>query len=186
MGFDSEQAGTLPFACRIPAGADRQCARQLHSRRAEHGCVSVNQAWRNNRMVRRVELRYLGPRPLTEDGAFVLSGDGTLDGRSGYRWANGWRVQLDAFNLPIVTPIRSAMPMARSSKRMTFSQCAFQKAAAYRASRSLPKRCHGPRTAPGRTFGIAVDTCRRHFERHNNSASRCTLNAKWSCNQISS
>jgi outer membrane receptor protein involved in Fe transport len=46
-----------------------------------------------------LKFRYLGPRPLTEDGAFVSPSTALLDGRIGYRWANGWRIQLDAFNL---------------------------------------------------------------------------------------
>ena len=46
-----------------------------------------------------LKFRYLGPRPLTEDGAFVSPATALLDGRIGYRWANGWRAQLDAFNL---------------------------------------------------------------------------------------
>jgi len=44
-------------------------------------------------------LRYLGPRPLTEDNAFVSPATTLLNGRLGYRWDNGWRLQLDAFNL---------------------------------------------------------------------------------------
>jgi outer membrane receptor protein involved in Fe transport len=43
--------------------------------------------------------RYFGPRPLTEDGAFVSPATGLLNGRLGYRFDNGWRVQLDGFNL---------------------------------------------------------------------------------------
>ncbi|QWG14576.1 TonB-dependent receptor [Bradyrhizobium sediminis] len=43
--------------------------------------------------------RYFGPRPLTEDGAFVSPATGLLNGRLGYRFDNGWRVQLDAFNI---------------------------------------------------------------------------------------
>ncbi|MBI3699693.1 MAG: TonB-dependent receptor [Afipia sp.] len=43
--------------------------------------------------------RYFGPRPLTEDGAFFSPATGLLNGRAGYRFENGWRVQLDAFNL---------------------------------------------------------------------------------------
>jgi hypothetical protein len=46
-----------------------------------------------------LKLRYLGPRPLTEDNAFVSPATALLNGRVGYRWASGWRVQLDAFNL---------------------------------------------------------------------------------------
>ncbi len=47
----------------------------------------------------RSNLRYLGPRPLTEDNAFVSPATTLLNGRIGYRWENGWRIQLDAFNL---------------------------------------------------------------------------------------
>jgi outer membrane receptor protein involved in Fe transport len=43
--------------------------------------------------------RYFGPRPLTEDGAFVSPATGLLNGRLGYRFENGWRMQLDGFNL---------------------------------------------------------------------------------------
>ena len=43
--------------------------------------------------------RYFGPRPLTEDNAFVSPATGLLNGQFGYRFDNGWRVQIDAFNL---------------------------------------------------------------------------------------
>jgi outer membrane receptor protein involved in Fe transport len=43
--------------------------------------------------------RYFGPRPLTEDDAFVSPATGLLNGQLGYRFDNGWRVQLDAFNI---------------------------------------------------------------------------------------
>ena len=43
--------------------------------------------------------RYFGPRPLTEDDAFVSPATGLLNRQLGYRFDNGWRIQLDAFNL---------------------------------------------------------------------------------------
>jgi outer membrane receptor protein involved in Fe transport len=43
--------------------------------------------------------RYFGPRPLTEDGAFMSPATGLLNGQVGYRFENGWRIQLDAYNL---------------------------------------------------------------------------------------
>jgi outer membrane receptor protein involved in Fe transport len=43
--------------------------------------------------------RYFGPRPLTEDNAFVSPATGLLNAQVGYRFDNGWRVQLDAFNI---------------------------------------------------------------------------------------
>lgn len=43
--------------------------------------------------------RYFGPRPLTEDGAFMSPATGLLNGQIGYKFENGWRVQLEGFNL---------------------------------------------------------------------------------------
>ena len=43
--------------------------------------------------------RHFGPRPLTEDNAFASPATGLLNGQFGYRFENGWRVQLDAFNI---------------------------------------------------------------------------------------
>jgi outer membrane receptor protein involved in Fe transport len=43
--------------------------------------------------------RYLGPSPLTEDGAFRSPPTSLFNGRLGYRFDNGWRIQLDALNL---------------------------------------------------------------------------------------
>lgn len=43
--------------------------------------------------------RYFGPRPLTEDAAFISPATGLLNGQVGYRFDNGWRIQLDAFNI---------------------------------------------------------------------------------------
>jgi outer membrane receptor protein involved in Fe transport len=43
--------------------------------------------------------RYLGASPLTEDNAFRSPPTGIFNGRVGYRFDNGWRVQLDALNL---------------------------------------------------------------------------------------
>jgi outer membrane receptor protein involved in Fe transport len=43
--------------------------------------------------------RYLGPSPLTEDNAFRSPPVSIFNGRVGWRWDNGWRIQLDALNL---------------------------------------------------------------------------------------
>jgi outer membrane receptor protein involved in Fe transport len=43
--------------------------------------------------------RYLGPTPLTEDNAFRSPPVSIVNGRIGYRWGDGWRIQLDALNL---------------------------------------------------------------------------------------
>jgi hypothetical protein len=43
--------------------------------------------------------RYLGPSPLTEDNALRSPPVSIIDCRVGWRWDNGWRIQLDALNL---------------------------------------------------------------------------------------
>ena len=43
--------------------------------------------------------RYISSRPLTEDGVFQSPPLNTINGNVGYRFANGWRIQLDALNL---------------------------------------------------------------------------------------
>lgn len=46
-----------------------------------------------------LKYRYIGPRPLTEDGYIKSPATGTMNARLGYRWADGWRIQVDAFNI---------------------------------------------------------------------------------------
>ncbi len=46
-----------------------------------------------------LKYRYFGSRALTEDGYFNSPATGTLNARLGYRWADGWRLQFDAFNV---------------------------------------------------------------------------------------
>jgi outer membrane receptor protein involved in Fe transport len=46
-----------------------------------------------------VQYRYLGARPLTEDNAFRSPATGLVNARIGFNFDNGWRIQLDAFNL---------------------------------------------------------------------------------------
>jgi outer membrane receptor protein involved in Fe transport len=43
--------------------------------------------------------RYLGSSPLTEDNAFRSPPTSIFNGRIGYRFDNGWRIQLDGLNL---------------------------------------------------------------------------------------
>ncbi len=46
-----------------------------------------------------LQYRYFGARPLTEDGNVNSPATGTLNARFGYRFENGWKVQLDGFNI---------------------------------------------------------------------------------------
>jgi len=43
--------------------------------------------------------RYISARPLTEDGAFQSPPFSVVNAQMGYRFANGWRIQLDGLNL---------------------------------------------------------------------------------------
>jgi hypothetical protein len=43
--------------------------------------------------------RYISTRPLTEDGAFRSPPLSVFNGQLGYRFDNGWRIQLDGLNL---------------------------------------------------------------------------------------
>ena len=43
--------------------------------------------------------RYISSRPLTEDGVFQSPPFNVFNGAVGYRFDNGWRIQLDALNL---------------------------------------------------------------------------------------
>ena len=43
--------------------------------------------------------RYISSRPLTEDGVFQSPPLNTINASVGYKFANGWRVQLDALNV---------------------------------------------------------------------------------------
>jgi hypothetical protein len=46
-----------------------------------------------------LKYRYIGPRALTEDGFFKSPAIGTVNARIGYRWKEGWKFQLDVFNM---------------------------------------------------------------------------------------
>jgi outer membrane receptor protein involved in Fe transport len=43
--------------------------------------------------------RFISSRPLTEDGTFRSAPLSVFNGQIGYRFANGWRIQLDGLNL---------------------------------------------------------------------------------------
>ncbi len=43
--------------------------------------------------------RYIAPRALTQDGFLKSPAIGTVNARAGYRWKEGWKLQLDVFNM---------------------------------------------------------------------------------------
>lgn len=71
--------------------------------------------------------RYFGRRPLTEDGAFFSPATGLLNARAGYKFENGWTIQVDGFN---VTNSRS--------DQITYAYGSFLK------TDSLFQACNGP------------------------------------------
>jgi outer membrane receptor protein involved in Fe transport len=46
-----------------------------------------------------LKARYFGPRPLIEDASVRSLASFIVNARVGYKWENGVRIQLDAFNL---------------------------------------------------------------------------------------
>ncbi len=46
-----------------------------------------------------MKYRYIAPRALTQDGFFKSPAIGTANARIGYRWKEGWKLQLDIFNM---------------------------------------------------------------------------------------
>jgi tetratricopeptide (TPR) repeat protein len=56
--------------------------------------------------------RYISSRPLTEDGLFQSPPLNTINADVGYRFANGWRIQLDALNLLNSECLRKALRAA--------------------------------------------------------------------------
>jgi outer membrane receptor protein involved in Fe transport len=84
-GFPASQLGNAPGNY-IPGAPDMIASAGIR--------LGENTGW-----FAALRYRYFGPRPLTEDGAFVSPAAGLLNGRLGYRFDNGWRVQLDGFNL---------------------------------------------------------------------------------------
>jgi outer membrane receptor protein involved in Fe transport len=98
-GDDSEQAATYASLAGFPA-AQIGNAPGNHVPGAPNMIVSAgirfgdSTGWFSG-----LRYRYFGSRPLTEDGAFVSPATGLLNGRLGYRFDNGWRIQLDGFNL---------------------------------------------------------------------------------------
>jgi hypothetical protein len=78
--------------------------------------------------------RYFGPRPLTEDDAFVSPATGLLNGQLGYRLDNGWRESSSTRSTcSTAGPTRSPTPTVRCSNRI---RC---------LPRAFPRQEHRPR-----------------------------------------
>ena len=87
--------------------------------------------------------RYISSRPLTEDGVFQSPPVNTINGRVGYQFANGWRVQLDALNMLNSRATMRAMPTARCFPPMRCFPGVFHERCLHLAGRGLSERIHG-------------------------------------------
>ena len=86
--------------------------------------------------------RYISSRPLTEDGVFPVAAGEHINGRVGYRFANGWRVQIDALNLLNSTSYNASYAYgALLTTDALFAKC-FPKAPQI-AGGGLPERIYG-------------------------------------------
>ena len=63
------------------------------------GGVGRHHARRGHRLVRRVALALYQLAAIDRDGAFQATPLSVFNGRLGYRFADGWRIQLDGLNL---------------------------------------------------------------------------------------
>ena len=111
--------------------------------------------------------RYLASSPLTEDNAFRSPPTSIFNGRVGYRFDNGWRIQLDVLNL--LNTKANQITYAYGSLIKTDSLYNLCLPGADRAGRRLPERRDGLRAASGRAIdrqahdrcgSILVNACR--------------------------
>ena len=118
--------------------------------------------------------RYISSRPLTEDGVFQSPPVNTINGRVGYQFTNGWRIQLDALNLPEFVELQRQLRLRRvAALRRTVRQVLSCKRCPHGTGRGLPERLHGlfgPPAGPDGRAAHARRTDRRH--QHSEDGSR--------------
>jgi outer membrane receptor protein involved in Fe transport len=86
--------------------------------------------------------RYISQRPLTEDGIFQSPAMNIINGTVGYRFENGWRIQLDALNL-----------LNSATDQVTYAYGGLLTTDALFA---LCYPAHGPSTVPAAVCGTGV------------------------------
>ena len=148
----------LRVARRFPAGADRQCARQLHSRRAEHGRIGQHHARREDRLVRRTELPLSRPAAADRGQRLRLAGDDAA--QRPRRLSLGKRLAHPARRLqPDQQPHRPDQLRLRLAAQDRQPVRAVLSDAEHSGG-GVPERRHGPRAASGRAAGVSPDGCR--------------------------
>ena len=97
--------------------------------------------------------------PLTEDNAFRSPPTSIFNGRIGYRFENGWRIQLDGLNL--LNTKANQITYAYGSLIKTDSLYNLCYPGSDRAGGGLPERRDGLRPASDRAAGGSADAGRR-------------------------
>ena len=101
--------------------------------------------------------RYIGARPLTEDDVFRSPPTSIFNGHIGYRFDNGWRIQLDALNLFNTRADQITYAYGSLIKTDSLFAFAFPTRSADRAGGGLPERRDGLCAAPDRAVGGSAD-----------------------------
>ncbi len=105
--------------------------------------------------------RFISSRPLTEDGVFQSAPLSIFNGQIGYRFDNGWRVQLDGFNLLNSRSDQATYAYGSLLKTDSLFGMCFP-STRRRARCGLPERRDGLCFASDRAARGAADT-RRHI-----------------------
>ena len=168
LGLRHGAGGALSIARRISAGADRQRARQLRLQCAVDGGFGRHHARRKDRLVRRrCAGAIISSRPLTEDGAFQSPPISIFNGAVGYRFDNGWRIQLDALNLLNSTTdqVDLCLRLAAQDRQPLHAVLS----GADRAGGGVPERRDGLCAAPDRAAGVPAHARPGRLRQHRHS-----------------
>ncbi len=106
--------------------------------------------------------RYISTRPLTEDGAFRSPPLSVFNGQVGYRFDNGWRIQLDGLNLLNTKTAQAEYAYGSLLKTDSLFDVL---SGADRAGRGLPERRDGLRAAPDGAARGAADGGQKFLRR---------------------
>ena len=99
LGFDSEQAAIYASLAGFPqAQIGNAPGNYIPNAPAMVASAGISLGEKTG-LFGTLRWRYLGTSPLTEDNAFRSPPTSIFNGRIGYRFDNGWRIQLDALNL---------------------------------------------------------------------------------------
>jgi opacity protein-like surface antigen len=99
IGFDSEQAATYQSLADFPQAQIGNAPANFVPEAPWMVASAGIELGEKTGWFGALRWRYISSRPLTEDGVFQSPPSNIINGRVGYRFDNGWRLQLDALNL---------------------------------------------------------------------------------------